>query len=124
MPDDVKCEVLDNVNPDLSDSEFIEQDDGLDAQTPGAHTSGHPTQRRRGCSVTSTRRGLVWAGRRYRHRVDRLLLRTVCVVIISVCYPIQIQWCGSWGRGRNRAVYIQYTVRNQSAGRRKPKLQP
>jgi hypothetical protein len=27
-------EVLDNVNPDLSDSEFIEQDDGLEAQTP------------------------------------------------------------------------------------------
>jgi transcription initiation factor TFIID subunit 7 len=29
---------LDNVNPDLSDSEFIEQDDGLDGQTPGAHS--------------------------------------------------------------------------------------
>jgi transcription initiation factor TFIID subunit 7 len=31
-------EVLDNVNPDLSDSEFIELDDGLEAQTPGAHS--------------------------------------------------------------------------------------
>ena len=31
-------EVLDNVNPDLSDSEFIELDNGLDAQTPGAHS--------------------------------------------------------------------------------------
>ncbi len=31
-------EVLDNVNPDLSDSEFIEQDDGLEAQTPGGHS--------------------------------------------------------------------------------------
>ena len=29
---------MDNVNPDLSDSEFIEQDDGLEAQTPGAHS--------------------------------------------------------------------------------------
>jgi transcription initiation factor TFIID subunit 7 len=29
---------LDNVNPDLSDSEFIELDDGLDAQTPGGHS--------------------------------------------------------------------------------------
>jgi transcription initiation factor TFIID subunit 7 len=38
LADDVKYEVLDNVNPDLSDSEFIEQDDGLEAQTPGAHS--------------------------------------------------------------------------------------
>ena len=30
--------MLDNVNPDLSDSEFIEQDDGLEAQTPGGHS--------------------------------------------------------------------------------------
>jgi transcription initiation factor TFIID subunit 7 len=30
--------VLDNVNPDLSDSEFVEQDDGLEAQTPGGHS--------------------------------------------------------------------------------------
>jgi len=29
---------LDNVNPDLSDSEFIEQDDGLEGQTPGGHS--------------------------------------------------------------------------------------
>ena len=31
-------EVLDNVNPDLSDSEFIEQDDGLEAQMHGANS--------------------------------------------------------------------------------------
>jgi transcription initiation factor TFIID subunit 7 len=31
-------DVWDNVNPDLSDSEFIEQDDGLEAQTPGGHS--------------------------------------------------------------------------------------
>jgi transcription initiation factor TFIID subunit 7 len=30
--------VLDNVNPDLSDSEFIAQDDGLEVQTPGGHS--------------------------------------------------------------------------------------
>ena len=30
--------MLENVNPDLSDSEFIEQDDGLEAQTPGGHS--------------------------------------------------------------------------------------
>jgi transcription initiation factor TFIID subunit 7 len=29
---------LENVNPDLSDSEFIEQDGPLEAQTPGAHS--------------------------------------------------------------------------------------
>jgi transcription initiation factor TFIID subunit 7 len=29
---------LENVNPDLSDSEFIELDDALEAQTPGAHS--------------------------------------------------------------------------------------
>jgi len=29
---------LDNVNPDLSDSEFIEPDDALEPQTPGAHS--------------------------------------------------------------------------------------
>jgi len=29
---------LENVNPDLSDSEFIEMDDPLEAQTPGAHS--------------------------------------------------------------------------------------
>jgi transcription initiation factor TFIID subunit 7 len=29
---------LDNVNPDLSDSEFIEQDNGLEPQTPGGHS--------------------------------------------------------------------------------------
>jgi hypothetical protein len=28
--------VLDNVNPDVSDSEFIEQDDGLEVQLPEA----------------------------------------------------------------------------------------
>jgi transcription initiation factor TFIID subunit 7 len=28
-------EILENVNPDLSDSEFIERDEGLDAPTPG-----------------------------------------------------------------------------------------
>jgi transcription initiation factor TFIID subunit 7 len=34
--------VLDNVNPDLSDSEFIEQDDELEAQTPRGHSEpGH-----------------------------------------------------------------------------------
>jgi len=32
------AEVLENVNPDLSDSEFIELDDPLEAQTPGAHS--------------------------------------------------------------------------------------
>jgi transcription initiation factor TFIID subunit 7 len=31
-------DVLDNVNPDLSDSEFIEQDDGLEGQTSGGHS--------------------------------------------------------------------------------------
>jgi hypothetical protein len=31
-------DALDNVNPDLSDSEFIEQDDGLEGQTPGGHS--------------------------------------------------------------------------------------
>jgi transcription initiation factor TFIID subunit 7 len=31
-------DVLDNVNRDLSDSEFIEQDDGLERQTPGGHS--------------------------------------------------------------------------------------
>jgi transcription initiation factor TFIID subunit 7 len=30
--------VLDNVNPDLSDSEFIEQDNGLGRHTPGGHS--------------------------------------------------------------------------------------
>ena len=30
--------MLDNVNPDLSDSEFIEQDNGLEARTPGGHS--------------------------------------------------------------------------------------
>ena len=34
----VFIDVLDNVNPDLSDSEFVEQDDGLEAQTPGGHS--------------------------------------------------------------------------------------
>ena len=29
---------MDNVNPDLSDSEFIEPDDALEPQTPGAHS--------------------------------------------------------------------------------------
>jgi transcription initiation factor TFIID subunit 7 len=29
---------LDNVNPDLSDSEFIEPDDAIEPQTPGAHS--------------------------------------------------------------------------------------
>ncbi|KAI0277256.1 TAFII55 protein conserved region-domain-containing protein [Russula aff. rugulosa BPL654] len=38
LAQDVKYDVLDNVNPDLSDSEFIEQDDGLEAQTPGGHS--------------------------------------------------------------------------------------
>ncbi|KAH9035500.1 TAFII55 protein conserved region-domain-containing protein [Lactarius pseudohatsudake] len=38
MADDVKYEVLDNVNPDLSDSEFIEPDYPLEPQTPGAHS--------------------------------------------------------------------------------------
>jgi transcription initiation factor TFIID subunit 7 len=34
--------VLDNGNPDLSDSEFIEQDDGSEAKTPGGHSEpGH-----------------------------------------------------------------------------------
>ena len=34
--------MLDNVNPDLSDSEFIEQDDELEAQTPRGHSEpGH-----------------------------------------------------------------------------------
>ncbi|KAJ8598061.1 hypothetical protein M405DRAFT_723292 [Rhizopogon salebrosus TDB-379] len=32
---EVKYDVLDNVNPDLSDSEFIERDEPLDAPTPG-----------------------------------------------------------------------------------------
>ncbi|KAI6132147.1 TAFII55 protein conserved region-domain-containing protein [Pisolithus croceorrhizus] len=32
---DVKYEVLENVNPDLSDSEFIERDEAVDALTPG-----------------------------------------------------------------------------------------
>jgi len=32
--------VLDNVNPDLSDSEFVEQDNGLDGQTPGHSEPG------------------------------------------------------------------------------------
>ncbi|KAI0273305.1 TAFII55 protein conserved region-domain-containing protein [Gloeopeniophorella convolvens] len=36
--DDVKYEVLENVNPDLSDSEFVEQDGVMEAQTPGAHS--------------------------------------------------------------------------------------
>jgi len=31
----VKYEILENVNPDLSDSEFIEHDEALDAPTPG-----------------------------------------------------------------------------------------
>ena len=31
-------DVLENVNPDLSDSEFIEQDNGLEGQTPGGHS--------------------------------------------------------------------------------------
>jgi transcription initiation factor TFIID subunit 7 len=34
--------VLDNVNPDLSDSELIEQDEELEAQTPRGHSEpGH-----------------------------------------------------------------------------------
>lgn len=32
---EVKYEVLENVNPDLSDSEFIERDEAVDALTPG-----------------------------------------------------------------------------------------
>lgn len=32
---EVKYEVLENVNPDLSDSEFVERDEALDAFTPG-----------------------------------------------------------------------------------------
>ena len=36
--DALSTEVLDNVNPDLSDSEFIEPDDALEPQTPGAHS--------------------------------------------------------------------------------------
>ncbi|KAN0140962.1 TAFII55 protein conserved region domain containing protein [Lactarius tabidus] len=38
LADDVRYEVLDNVNPDLSDSEFIEPDDAIEPQTPGAHS--------------------------------------------------------------------------------------
>ncbi|KAI9459408.1 hypothetical protein BJY52DRAFT_1223036 [Lactarius psammicola] len=37
LADDVKYDVLDNVNPDLSDSECIEPDDALEPQMPGAH---------------------------------------------------------------------------------------
>ncbi|KAH9981002.1 TAFII55 protein conserved region-domain-containing protein [Lactifluus volemus] len=38
LAEDVKYEVLENVNPDLSDSEFIELDDTLEPQTPGAQS--------------------------------------------------------------------------------------
>ena len=32
-------DILENVNPDLSDSEFIEREDAIDAPTPGIHGS-------------------------------------------------------------------------------------
>lgn len=35
-------EVLENVNPDLSDSEFIEREDPLDAPTPAISETGEP----------------------------------------------------------------------------------
>ncbi|KAI0636992.1 TAFII55 protein conserved region-domain-containing protein [Trametes polyzona] len=35
LASEVKYDVLENVNPDLSDSEFIEREDALDATTPG-----------------------------------------------------------------------------------------
>ncbi|KAI0306322.1 TAFII55 protein conserved region-domain-containing protein [Multifurca ochricompacta] len=38
MAEDVKYDILENVNPDMSDSEFIEQDEALEPQTPGAHS--------------------------------------------------------------------------------------
>ncbi|KAG6887695.1 hypothetical protein C0992_011151 [Termitomyces sp. T32_za158] len=39
---EIKYEVLENVNPDLSDSEFIERDEPLDAPTPAISDTGEP----------------------------------------------------------------------------------
>jgi len=40
--DRLRLEILDNVNPDLSDSEFIERDEPLDLPTPALSDSGEP----------------------------------------------------------------------------------
>ncbi|GLB34826.1 putative transcription initiation factor tfiid 55 kda subunit [Lyophyllum shimeji] len=39
---EVKYDILDNVNPDLSDSEFIEREEPLDAPTPAISDTGEP----------------------------------------------------------------------------------
>ncbi|KAG5724015.1 Transcription initiation factor TFIID subunit 7 [Termitomyces sp. T112] len=39
---EIKYDVLDNVNPDLSDSEFIEREEPIDAPTPAISDSGEP----------------------------------------------------------------------------------
>ncbi|KAI4520154.1 TAFII55 protein conserved region-domain-containing protein [Schizophyllum commune] len=43
LASETKYEVLENVNPDLSDSEFIEQDEPLDAPTPAISDFDAPT---------------------------------------------------------------------------------
>ncbi|KAF8892460.1 TAFII55 protein conserved region-domain-containing protein [Infundibulicybe gibba] len=43
LASEVKYEILENVNPDLSDSEFIERDEPLDAPTPAVSDFGDPT---------------------------------------------------------------------------------
>ncbi|ESK87158.1 transcription initiation factor tfiid 55 kda subunit [Moniliophthora roreri MCA 2997] len=40
MASEIKYEVLDNVNPDLSDSEFIEREEPIDAPTPAISDTG------------------------------------------------------------------------------------
>ncbi|KAF5380994.1 hypothetical protein D9615_004071 [Tricholomella constricta] len=42
LASEVKYEILDNVNPDLSDSEFIEREEPLDAPTPAISDMGEP----------------------------------------------------------------------------------
>ncbi|KAG6814531.1 hypothetical protein H0H92_000057 [Tricholoma furcatifolium] len=42
MASEVKYEILDNVNPDLSDSEFIEREEPIDAPTPAISDAGEP----------------------------------------------------------------------------------
>ncbi|KAJ7685378.1 TAFII55 protein conserved region-domain-containing protein [Mycena polygramma] len=42
LASEVKYDILENVNPDLSDSEFIERDEPIDAPTPAISDSGDP----------------------------------------------------------------------------------
>ncbi|RDB21147.1 Transcription initiation factor TFIID subunit 7 [Hypsizygus marmoreus] len=42
LASEVKYEILENVNPDLSDSEFIEREEALDAATPAISDFGEP----------------------------------------------------------------------------------